>query len=76
MICFIPTKGRLNTKIYKLFQDVGIEVKHFIEPHCLNYLGTEKNAGGLHNECKNKIDEESAKNVLRMAFFCWFKERR
>ena len=32
MICFIPTKGRLNTKTYKLFQDVGIEVKHFIEP--------------------------------------------
>jgi len=32
MICFIPTKGRLKTKTYKLFQDVGIEVKHFIEP--------------------------------------------
>lgn len=32
MICFIPTKGRLNTKTYNLFQDVGIEVKHFIEP--------------------------------------------
>ena len=32
MICFIPTKGRLNTKTYKLFQDVGIKVKHFIEP--------------------------------------------
>jgi hypothetical protein len=32
MICFIPTKRRLNTKTYKLFQDVGIEVKHFIEP--------------------------------------------
>lgn len=32
MICFIPTKGRLNTKTYKLFEDVGIEVKHFIEP--------------------------------------------
>jgi len=32
MICFIPTKGRTNTKTYKLFQEVGIEVKHFIEP--------------------------------------------
>jgi len=32
MICFIPTKGRLNTKTYKLFQDVGIKVYHFIEP--------------------------------------------
>ena len=32
MICFIPTKGRFQTKTYKLFQDVGIQVKHFIEP--------------------------------------------
>jgi hypothetical protein len=32
MICFIPTKGRLNTKTYKLFEDVGINVFHFIEP--------------------------------------------
>ncbi len=32
MICFIPTKGRLNTKTYKLFEDVGIKVLHFIEP--------------------------------------------
>jgi hypothetical protein len=32
MICFIPTKGRPQTKTYKLFQDAGIEVKHFIEP--------------------------------------------
>jgi hypothetical protein len=32
MICFIPTKGRLNTKTYKLFEAVGIQVYHFIEP--------------------------------------------
>jgi hypothetical protein len=32
MICFIPTKGRLNTKTYKLFESVGIKVYHFIEP--------------------------------------------
>jgi hypothetical protein len=32
MICFIPTKGRLNTKTYKLFEEVGIKVYHFIEP--------------------------------------------
>lgn len=32
MICFIPTKGRINTKTYNLFQDVGINVIHFIEP--------------------------------------------
>tara|TARA_R110000803_G_scaffold79513_1_gene145135 strand:+ start:355 stop:1086 length:732 start_codon:yes stop_codon:yes gene_type:complete len=33
VICFIPSKGRANTKTHKLFQDVGIEVKHFIEPN-------------------------------------------
>lgn len=32
MICLIPTKGRPSTKTYKLFQEVGIEVYHFIEP--------------------------------------------
>ncbi|QDP51100.1 MAG: putative beta-glucosyl-HMC-alpha-glucosyl-transferase [Prokaryotic dsDNA virus sp.] len=32
MICYIPTKGRFNTKTYKLFNDVGIEVIHFVEP--------------------------------------------
>lgn len=32
MICLIPTKGRPTTKTYKLFQEVGIEVYHFIEP--------------------------------------------
>lgn len=32
MICFIPTKGRQSTKTYKLFEDVGIQVIHFIEP--------------------------------------------
>jgi ribosomal protein L24E len=32
MICFIPTKGRPQTKTYKLFQDAGIQFIHFIEP--------------------------------------------
>lgn len=32
MICFIPSKGRPNTKTHKLFQDVGIDVIHFVEP--------------------------------------------
>lgn len=37
MVCFIPTKGRLNTKTYKLFEEAGIEVKHFIEPKEFNF---------------------------------------
>ena len=32
MICYIPSKGRPSTSTYKLFQEVGIEVIHFIEP--------------------------------------------
>lgn len=32
MICFIPTKGRPETKTYKLFQESGIDFLHFIEP--------------------------------------------
>ena len=32
MICYIPSKGRPNTKTYKLFHQVGIKVYHFVEP--------------------------------------------
>lgn len=32
MICFIPSKNRPQTKTYKLFNDVGIQVFHFLEP--------------------------------------------
>ena len=53
MICFIPTKGRLNTKTYKLFEQVGIKVKHFIEPQEIelynvpNKVNIQKNNGGI-----------------------------
>lgn len=36
MICFIPTKGRPNTKTYLLFESVGIKTYHFIEPQDFN----------------------------------------
>lgn len=32
MICYIPTKNRPHTTTYRLFEDVGIKVIHFIEP--------------------------------------------
>lgn len=32
MICCIPTKGRPETKTFQLFNNVGIETYHFIEP--------------------------------------------
>lgn len=50
MICFIPTKGRLNTKTYKLFKDVGIEVKHFIEPQEINEYNVPNKVSILEND--------------------------
>lgn len=32
MICYIPSKGRPQTKTYQLFESAGMEVHHFIEP--------------------------------------------
>ena len=32
MICYIPSKGRPKTKTYKLFEEAGIKVYHFLEP--------------------------------------------
>jgi glycosyltransferase involved in cell wall biosynthesis len=32
MICYIPSTGRSKTKTYKLFENAGIKVIHFIEP--------------------------------------------
>jgi hypothetical protein len=36
LFCFIPTKSRLDTNTYKLFDAVGIKVYHFIEPQEFN----------------------------------------
>ena len=36
LICFIPTKSRIDTNTYKLFDSVGIKVYHFIEPQEFN----------------------------------------
>ena len=53
MICFIPTKGRVTTKTYKLFEEAGVEVKHFIEPKEFdlykvpNKINIEKNNQGI-----------------------------
>lgn len=53
MICYIPTKGRFNTKTYQLFESVGIEFLHFVEPSELesydvpNKVSIEKDNGGI-----------------------------
>jgi hypothetical protein len=50
MICFIPTKGRYNTKTYKLFQEVGIDVIHFIEPQDYDKYNVPKKISILEND--------------------------
>jgi len=53
VICFIPTKGRPQTKTYQLFKEAGIPFLHFIEPQELqiydvpNKVSIQKNDGGI-----------------------------
>jgi len=53
MIACIPTKERQQTKTYKLFEEVGIKVFHFIEPleyesyNVPNKISIEKNNQGI-----------------------------
>lgn len=53
MICFIPTKSRPQTKTYKLFEEAGISVCHFIEPQEIeiynvpNKINIQKNDKGI-----------------------------
>jgi hypothetical protein len=49
MICFIPTKGRTTTKTYKLFEQVGIEVRHFIEPQEIDKYNVPNKVSILEN---------------------------
>jgi glycosyltransferase involved in cell wall biosynthesis len=53
MIVYIPSKGRPKTKTYKLFEEAGIQVLHFIEPQDLdkyevpNKISINKDNGGI-----------------------------
>ena len=75
MICYIPTKGRLNTKTYKLFKEVGIEVLHFIEPQEIdkysvpNKISIEKNNGGI-GYVRNFMLNYARKNNHEWVIFC------
>tara|TARA_R110002124_G_scaffold96656_1_gene241470 strand:- start:529 stop:1260 length:732 start_codon:yes stop_codon:yes gene_type:complete len=73
MICFIPTKGRIKTKTYKLFQEVGIEVVHFIEPqeiekykvpNQVSILENDKGIGYVRNFMLNYARENNHEWVL------------
>lgn len=75
MIACIPTKGRPNTKTYKLFQEVGIEICHFIEPQEINKydvphkINIGKNDGGI-SYVRNFILQWAKKNSHEWIIMC------
>jgi len=75
MICFIPTKGRTTTKTYKLFEQVGIEVRHFIEPQEIdkynvpNKVSIQENNKGI-GYVRNFMLEYARTNNLEWVLVC------
>lgn len=75
MICFIPTKNRFNTKTFKLFESVGIEVKHFIEPQEIdkyqipNKISIEQNNKGIAY-VRNFMLDYARKNNYEWVLIC------
>jgi hypothetical protein len=75
MICFIPTKGRTTTKTYKLFEQVGIEVRHFIEPQEIdkynvpNKVSIQENNKGI-GYVRNFMLEYARTNNLDWVLVC------
>jgi len=75
MICYIPTKQRKKTKTYQLFNDVGIDVLHFIEPQEINEynvpnkISIEKNDKGI-GYVRNYMLKYAKKNNHKWVIFC------
>ena len=75
MICYIPSKGRPKTKTYKLFQEAGIEVIHFLEPQDYNNynvtkkVNIEKDNKGI-TYVRNFMLEYAQKNREEWVIFC------
>ena len=75
MICFIPTKNRFKTKTYKLFEEAGIEFKHFIEPKEFDLYGVpnkvniNKNDQGITN-VRNFMLNYARENKHDWVMFC------
>jgi len=75
MICFIPTKGRTTTKTYKLFEQVGIEVRHFIEPQEMENYNVPNKVSILENNkgigyVRNFMLEYAKTNNLEWVLVC------
>jgi len=75
MIACIPTKNRVNTKTYKLFQEAGIDVYHFIEPDEIekykvpNKINIQKNNMGI-SYVRNFILDWSKQNNQEWIIVC------
>lgn len=78
MICYIPSKGRINTKTFKLFEEVGIKVFHFVEPQDIenyqnnsipNLINIEQNDQGV-TYVRNFMLNHAKKNNHNWVIFC------
>lgn len=71
----IPTKSRYNTKTHKLFEDVGFDVYHFIEPNEIelysvkNKINIEKNNQGI-GYVRNYILTWAKENNYKWVIIC------
>jgi hypothetical protein len=75
MIAYIPTKSRLNTNTYKLFENVGIKYLHFIEPQeydlydIPNKVNIKENNGGI-SYVRNFMLNYAKENNEEWVIFC------
>jgi len=75
MICYIPSKQRTQTTTYKLFEEAGIEVLHFIEPQeydlydVPNKVDIQKNDMGI-SYVRNFMLKHAKKNNHDWVIFC------
>jgi len=76
MIVCIPSKGRPETSTYKLFEDLGYEVYHFVEPQELEAYKEAPNVIDIGNDDKgvtyvrNFMLDWCKKKKIDWAWFC------
>lgn len=75
MICCIPTKGRPQTKTYKLLESYGIQSFHFIEPQEINKYNVPNKISILENNkgisyVRNFILDYAKRNNYEWIIMC------
>jgi len=75
MKCYIPSKGRVNTNTYKLFEEAGIECYHFIEPQEYDLYDVPNKVNILENEkgisyVRNFMLDYAKQNNEEWIIFC------